>query len=233
MHGKTFGKNQSRLIDKINSLDYDIIAITGDMGSRHTDDITPLIQLLDGIKNKKYIFYIAGNTGPQYIDSATGEVNEVGQKLLEEGCIFLDKPYCIVRNNDKLYVSDLLISKEKYEEMCPEVKEDNLKIAITHYPMNEPFYSRASEGYENYSLIIAGHYHGGQWRIPFYGAFFVPEVNSGDGVWPDQNEVSGLKQYGEFQQYISRGLGANFKYRFLEFRLFNTPEINLITLVNK
>jgi len=44
--------------------------------------------------------------------------------------------------------------------------------------------------------------------------------------------VSGLQEEGTFRQYISRGLGASGP-KFLAFRVFNTPEINVITLKSK
>ena len=41
LHGKSFGKLQKHLSEKINSIDYDIIAITGDMKDVHSDNIDP------------------------------------------------------------------------------------------------------------------------------------------------------------------------------------------------
>ena len=62
LHGKSFGKLQKHLSEKINSIDYDIIAITGDMKDVHSDNIDPFINLLKNIKNKENIFYVPGNT---------------------------------------------------------------------------------------------------------------------------------------------------------------------------
>ena len=62
-------------------------------------------------------------------------------------------------------------------------------------------------------------------------AFFIPHVNKGK-LFPQQDEVSGLKDYKLFKQYTSRGLGANFPLKILQFRLFNTPEINIIKLIS-
>lgn len=78
--------------------------------------------------------------------------------------------------------------------------------------------------------MLAGHYHGGQWRIPFYGAIFVPDAFSDVYLFPNQNEVKGLVTWGDTNQYVSAGLGANNRFKLWEFRLFNTPEINLLTL---
>ena len=81
-------------------------------------------------------------------------------------------------------------------------------------------------------LFRSGHYHGGQLRLPFFGALYIPSPTSGiaNGYFPKQNEVKGLNQIIDMQQYISAGLGSSASISFLDFRLFNTPEINLITL---
>ena len=84
---------------------------------------------------------------------------------------------------------------------------------------------------EEYEIILSGHYHGGQIRIPFYGALFIPHINGGK-IFPQQDEVSGLKDYGLFKQYTSKGLGSNFYFKLFQFRIFNTPEINVIKLTS-
>lgn len=218
LHGKMFGENQKNLIDKINNIDYDVIAITGDMIDNDSDDYRPLIELLEGIENKEYIFYVPGNHGPEFFD-----------KLGDLGCIPLDKPYEIKRGNDKVVVFDFYDNLE-FRDNIKEY-ESYTTIGITHYPWNESFYNSAKDKVGKYDLVIAGHYHGGQIRIPFYGALFIPNINDAE-FFPKQSDVSGYNVYGDYKQYISRGLGAgklgntNFKFRF-----FNTPEINLITLV--
>lgn len=218
LHGKMFGENQKNLIDKINNIDYDVIAITGDMIDNDSDDYRPLIELLEGIENKEYIFYVPGNHGPEFFD-----------KLGDLGCIPLDKPYEMKRGNDKVVVFDFYDNLE-FRDNIKEY-ESYTTIGITHYPWNNSFYDNAREHVGKYDLVIAGHYHGGQIRIPFYGALFIPNINDAE-FFPKQSDVSGYNVYGDYKQYISRGLGAsklwntNFKFRF-----FNTPEINLITLV--
>lgn len=83
-------------------------------------------------------------------------------------------------------------------------------------------------------MVVAGHYHGGQMRVLLYGAIYVPgSTLPRNGMFPPQSLVSGLQAFGTYQQYFSRGLGSSGSIRWLAFRLFNPPEINLITLVSK
>lgn len=93
LHGKTFGENQEKLVNLINSIEYDIIAITGDMASSHNDDMTPFTDILDGINNKDYVFYVQGNVDDEAVNENTNEITEVGQFLIDKGCKILEKPY--------------------------------------------------------------------------------------------------------------------------------------------
>ena len=60
----------------------------------------------------------------------------------------------------------------------------------------------------------------------------LPSPTSGffNGYLPAQREVMGLNQIHNRQKYISAGLGSSASISFLDFRLFNTPEINVIIL---
>lgn len=109
-----------------------------------------------------------------------------------------------------------------------------VKIRVNHYPIQANMTQEdwSALGYIDYALSLAGHYHGGQLRLPFIGALYIPSPTSGirNGYFPAQEEVKGLHQIQDMQQYISAGLGSSASIPFLDFRLFNTPEINVITL---
>ena len=209
LHGKEFGKNQSKLTYKINNIDYDMIAITGDMKDIHSDNIDPFLDIMKNINNKEYIFYVPGNTD---LDSFNEEIEASGVNILE-------KTYEINRDGQVIEIDKLDVTKVEDDS-------DKVRIGLFHYPMTLDDYNK-----DEYDLILSGHYHGGQVRVPFYGALFIPHVNGGK-FFPSQDEVSGLKDYKLFKQYTSRGLGANSAWKLLKFRLFNTPEINVIRLVN-
>ena len=233
LHGKTFGENQEKLVDIINSLNYDMIAITGDMASQHTDDIDPFIEVLDKIINKGYLFYVQGNVDKEVINEITNEITEEGQFLINKGCNILDKPYEIKKGESSLWISRFINKDQFYDLTGVEEKNDNsIKIALTHYPRHE-YHFGDDKNIPNYKLVLAGHYHGGQWRIPFYGAIFIPDAFSEIYLFPNQDEVKGLVTWGDTNQYVSAGLGENNRFKILEFRLFNTSEINLLTLKSK
>ena len=194
--------------------------------------------------------------------SCTGELTSVGKEIEEKGVRVLLEPAEIERNGQRIWFvppldkpeidlnySDVpeerFENHEQYEKVLAYGEQlqgwydelnhnGDVKIRVNHYPMQVNLSEEEMEslGYLDYSLSIAGHYHGGQWRIPFYGALYIPSPTAGtnNGYFPDQKEVKGLIRFGEMQQYVSAGLGASANIALLGFRLFDTPEINLITL---
>ena len=110
-----------------------------------------------------------------------------------------------------------------YKDMKPYFNElDNYngyKIVLSHYPENFKAVSEMNYSQYDFDLQLSGHAHGGQFILPLFGPVFSP----GQGVRPKYARGS----FGERPRLIvSRGLGnAEFP-----FRLFNHPEINLITL---
>ncbi|WP_165967209.1 metallophosphoesterase [Jeotgalibacillus sp. S-D1] len=114
--------------------------------------------------------------------------------------------------------------------------DEEVLIALSHYPVVDEQMDYLDRFYalRKNMLILAGHYHGGQIRLPFIGAPFVPEAwYENGGLFPPRDRVSGLWEYKNTQQYVSAGLGSSDAVAFLKFRLFNPPQINLLTLENK
>lgn len=116
-------------------------------------------------------------------------------------------------------------------------------IAVTHHPLTQSdmlnlvdFLKSDNESYVNtISLILAGHYVGGQWRLPLIGPIKVP-ASSGlgnDGWFPDGVFVSGLSYSLGIAQYVTPGLGTSVENGLPGVRLFNTPSISLLTLTTR
>ena len=116
----------------------------------------------------------------------------------------------------------------------------DIHIALAHeVPTDDFIYT--SEEHDSTSerflppaeLILAGHYCGGVWRLPLIGAFYVPDRTMERGGWfPEQSDVAGLSTVGATQVYISRGMSTNGSVPLMPFRLFNAPEISVLTLTS-
>lgn len=270
LHEKKFGKNQKRLVDAINSIDYETVVFTGDiLDGIDSKNYESFYSIIDSLKNKENVLYIPGNTDPLVFN---GKLDKPFEKdnfikgMEKRGVTYLESIYSIQTGTSSInFVPfELSILKipggternlerlkpkyatvEQYEEYQKELIEnlENLDrgndkdviVALNHYPivdaridllLNNPQYN-----FRDYDLIIAGHYHGGQIRIPFVGALFVPEPwYKNNGLFPPRDRVKGLWEYKNTKQYVSTGLGSSDAISFLKFRLFNPPEINVLTL---
>ena len=112
----------------------------------------------------------------------------------------------------------------------------DLQIAVTHAPMDADYIRTSIEwadtdkmlNYKSISLLLAGHYCGGQWRLPGGGAIYVPEL----GWFPQDTLVKGMHRINSINQYVSGGVGASEFYP-IKWRLFNAPNITLLTFTAK
>ncbi len=121
------------------------------------------------------------------------------------------------------------------------MEEDDLHITLSHYPLSEEVLAAAqvnAPAVENAYLMapdlsVCGHYCGGVWRIPLFGAFYIPDTLAPRHGWfPDQSTVQGLhsSRSSSTMVYTSAGLGVTDYGLFPDIRLFNNPEITVITL---
>lgn len=197
---------------------------------------------------------------PEFRKSAfvTG-IEERGATFLEsiatinkngESIHFVDFELAIIDNPDHIgkvngSFQALQPSNEEYQKYQQELWEQMIKddvfksaetvVALNHFPVPDArvdyIQSDPNTVWRDFDLIIAGHYHGGQIRLPFIGALFIPdpwyEPNS---LFPPRDRVKGLWEYNQTKQYVSAGLGTSDAIPFFKFRLFNPPEINVLTL---
>lgn len=93
-------------------------------------------------------------------------------------------------------------------------------------------YTSASDKFLNVpELVLAGHYCGGVWRLPLLGAFYIPDpMLPRSGWFPEKRRVEGLSSLGVTQTYITTGLSTNGDLGAFPFRLFNPPQVSVLTL---
>ena len=128
-----------------------------------------------------------------------------------------------VLNNEKVTFSrdgaslDLIGIREKtgVEEIQALVSPDVCSVLLAHHP--ERIWDYARTGVD---LVLSGHAHGGQVRLFGHGLYSPDQ-----GVQP--RYTSGVYTSGKTKLYVSRGAG---NHSFLPPRIFNRPEIDLITL---
>jgi hypothetical protein len=97
-------------------------------------------------------------------------------------------------------------------------EDADLALAVTHAPYLRVLDPMAADGAD---LIVAGHTHGGQLRVPGYGAL----VTNCD---LDTQRARGLSSHGDSALHVSAGLGTS---PYAPFRFACPPEATLLTLV--
>ena len=120
------------------------------------------------------------------------------------------------------------------------MESSDIHIALSHEPPAEDYiytsetHKAAEDRYlTNPELILAGHYCNGVWRIPFLGAIYVPDITLPRGGWfPEQSSICGLSSVDDTQLYITGGLGINGAVKLMPFRLFNGPQVSVLTLTS-
>lgn len=127
---------------------------------------------------------------------------------------------------------------DRIRESIRQMKDTDIQIAVSHLPItqDEMNASAANDSRSDVfslrqaSLILSGHWCGGQVRIPLLGAVSVP----GMGSWPGDDRVRGLSYLNSIPQYISPGLGASSVYPWWQsIRFMNQPMVTRISLTSK
>jgi uncharacterized protein len=212
LHSKEYGNGQKQLLNLINRQSYDIVVITGDLVDKGDPDSEPAMKLVRSLRSQP-VFFVPGNhewwTGYQI----KSQLEAQGVKILEnEACKF-------VKGSSHIWilgVDDPYLGRDKLDVAVSEIEDSKPKVLLAHAPNIFP-----SAVKSNVELVLVGHTHGGQVRIPLVGAIVVP----GQELFPKFD-------YGQFtsgftNMIINGGLGESV----LPIRFFNRPEIVLVKLV--
>lgn len=95
----------------------------------------------------------------------------------------------------------------------PPHREGAFRLALVHSPDQFAWAAR-----HQFDLVLAGHNHGGQIRVPGFGPIFVPSKTG-------RRYDTGLYRLGDSVLHVSRGLGGTFPVRY-----FCRPEATWLTL---
>jgi uncharacterized protein len=117
-------------------------------------------------------------------------------------------------------VDDPHLHRDRYQLIAgPADASADLRLGVTHSPEPRVLDGFAADGYD---AVLAGHTHGGQLRVPFYGALVT---NCG----LDRTRARGASRWGvDTWLHVSAGLGTS---PYAPFRFACPPEASLLTLV--
>ncbi|MEU5693541.1 metallophosphoesterase [Actinosynnema sp. NPDC020468] len=116
-------------------------------------------------------------------------------------------------------LDDPHLKRDRYSDIAGAVPPAALRLGVTHSPEPRVLDPFAADGYD---LVLAGHTHGGQLRIPGYGAL----VTNCD---LDRSRARGVSRWGAHMWLnVSAGLGTS---PYAPVRFACPPEASLLTLV--
>lgn len=211
LHNKSFGKDSSKLLDKIKAYEPDMIAVTGDVVDVYHTDIDVAVTFMQEAVKIAPVYYVTGN---HEIWLEEDERDDLMNRMCEAGVICLDNECISVSYEDTCFnligLDDSALGGNALERIMREVDTGRFTVLLAHEPQYFDAYSS-----QEVDLVLSGHAHGGQFRLPFIGGVYAPD----QGFNPEYYE-------GEFVQngttmIVSRGLGNSV----IPLRLFNFPEI--------
>lgn len=218
------------IVELIKTAEPDIIVITGDLlndDEKSTEQIDELIRSLIEISP---VYFISGNH-----DLWRMGHQRVFEKYQDMGAIFMDnKTMTLEKNGDKITISgapdpfsrvlDSIRSKTK-ESLDNLKKGDGFNILLFHRA--NLFDVLKDYGFD---LILAGHMHGGQIRIPKLGGVLAPSsamLSKTRMLFPKY--TGGVVTHENTTMIVNRGVGNTLPLP----RLGNAPEVGIITLLKE
>jgi predicted MPP superfamily phosphohydrolase len=231
LHSKPFEK----VVNTLDERKPDIIVITGDYINDKCKKRDKMLEFGKRLVSVAPVVYITGNHERRLenFDKLMNELSQIGFKVLLNECCYISLKSTSLSflglDENQADFEDYKARKNGtfvYRDMSPYFREfekyKGYKIVLSHFPENFKAIPEMNYSQYDFDLQLSGHAHGGQFIIPFFGPVFSP----GQGIRPKYARGS----FGERPKLIvSRGLGnAEFP-----FRLFNHPEINMITINRK
>lgn len=227
LHNAEMGKNNEKLLTMLRDADPDMIAITGDLVDSRNTDIEVALQFVRAAVKIAPCYYVTGNhearvneygelkagmkaAGVTVLEDAQNEISLTGESIT------------LIGVNDPSYQMDFLfgdsetVMNTKLEGLHTD--NDGFTILLSHRP--ELFDTYVNH---NIDLVLSGHAHGGQFRLPFIGGMVAPN----QGLFPEYD--AGIYTEGNTNMLVSRGIGNSI----LPFRINNRPEVILIELQTK
>lgn len=239
LHGKKYGKNNTKLLEMIYKAKPECILIGGDMvvggiSRRCKEGYRPLsketvntsIDLIAELTSKYTVIHALGNheekLHPALWDEYKSKLKELNVKLLDNEKFSFHR-----ENDDYIDIYGLSLGEENYpkfrrsklsldsvEEKLGE-KGGNYTILMAHSPLYFETYSRWKA-----DLTLSGHLHGGIMRLPFVGGVIGPDFF----IFPKYS--GGFYSENGSNMIVSCGAGTHT----INLRVFNPPEITLVEL---
>lgn len=223
LHNTVFGEHNQKLLACIRKTKPDMIAITGDLLDSYHTNLAAALEFAEEARRIAPCYYVPGNHEsriPKYPVFKKGLAAR-GVVVLEDRAmeiIYKGQTIHLVGLQDSSFSPDYPAMRSHVivsRALKPLIKPDAYTLLLSHRP--DLFDTYASFDVD---LVLSGHAHGGQFRLPLVGAVFAPN----QGLFPKYD--AGLYGKERTQMVVSRGLGNSS----FPIRVHNRPEIVVVTL---
>ena len=227
LHNVEMSENNEKLLTMLREADPDMIAITGDLIDSRNTDVEIALRFAQEAMKIAPCYYVSGNH-----EARVNEYEELKTGLISAGVIILEdaqteisiggESITLIGVNDPSFQTDYLfgdsetVMSSKLTELHTD--RDGFTILLSHRPELFDTYTD-----HDIDLVLSGHAHGGQFRLPFIGGVVAPN----QGLFPEYD--AGIYTEGNTSMLVSRGVGNSI----LPFRINNRPEVILIELQSK
>jgi predicted MPP superfamily phosphohydrolase len=226
LHVERLSRRERNLPALVAELAPDLIVLTGDfLSTSYNDDPQALADLrtvLEQLQAPAGIYAVWGTIEVDLPHLLRPLLDELGIVVLEEGVARVPRGDEKATDPDLWLVGlsctrDLADAGARLRALLGELPPEAFSLLLYHTPDLMP--QAAALGID---LYLAGHTHGGQWRVPGLGAILTSSQH-----W--KRYEAGLYHEGDTTLYVSRGLGME-GFGTPRARFFCPPEVVSITL---
>ena len=235
LHNTEMGKGNEKLLNMLIEAKPDMIAITGDLIDSRNTDIEIALNFMKSAMEIAPCYYVPGNHEAR-LSKSNYEKLENG--LLDTGVIVLhDSEMILEKNGESIsvigiddpncYSASISITdiEDEPDTKVGSTMDPDRIAALSTIDSFTVLLSHRPEYFEKYvqadvDLVLSGHAHGGQFRLPFVGGLVAPN----QGLFPKYD--AGLYTEENTNMIVSRGIGNSI----IPFRFNNRPEVILIEL---
>ena len=218
IHNTSYKRLSVDIWKKIFKNDFDIAFITGDLTKEYFDQVLPMRKGLSELARRVPVFFVDGNHEKYHFHQMKEFLESCGVVVLDDKKIVLEVDGGEL---EILGTRDFYYQKYKHFKPFTELMEREVRcgfrILLSHQPQ---IIDRLC--YFQDILVISGHTHGGQVKLPFIPALYAP----GQGFFPKY--AGGFYNVKHNYLYVSSGIGASR----VPIRFFNRPEVAVFTLQN-
>lgn len=217
-HNARFGNDNERLLGKIQAAKPDILVVTGDYVDHRRTNTDVAIALTKELVKICPVYYVTGNHELLLPDA---QLSAFLADLAQAGIRILHDQSEVITRGEACFALvgfwDNSLWGDMPKEILSRVPQNIPNVILAHEPQGIWRFAQADA-----DLVLSGHAHGGQIRLPFVGGLIAP----GQGLFPKY--TAGLYTEGSTRMVVSRGLGNSL----FPFRIFNDPEIVVVTLTD-